>query len=320
MIFGKERVTRISREEIEKQKGLIENYVAKEDKGILSEIFVIIEQLTDNPDHQIVFLSELHSIVIKKPFANRDRLIEFKSELLKSKERRDFLGKLKWAGIGVLLGGVLRDVLGYIVGRRKQETPKLETTPSPTPSPTETPTPSPTPPPTGTPTPTATPTSTPEATPTPDFKKLEEEIISKYFPTLKQILELPENKGAYVDWGSVKRYQMGPEEYGVFFLVYGLNKIPCNLFAECKDYKNGKVLTKPKSSNREWFQSVPEFDDSRAHIKGNEIIVEEPNKPITLYYIFESRLSDRQVNALTEEEIKEFLNKIEELEKLQNAK
>ena len=193
------------------------------------------------------------------------------------------------------------------------------TPPSPTPTPapkTETPTLQPSP--TATFTPTATPT--PEATPTPDFKKLEEEVISKYFPTLKQILELPENKGAYVDWGSVKRYQMGPEEYGVFFLVYGLNKIPCNLFAKCDDYKNGKVLTEPKSSNREWFQSFPEFGDSRAHIKGNEIIVEDPNKSITLYYIFESRLSDRQVKALTEEEIKEFLNKIEELEKLQNAK
>jgi hypothetical protein len=86
---------------------------------------------------------------------------------------------------------------------------------------------------------------------------------------------------------------MGPEEYGVFFLVYGLNKIPCNLFAECKDYKNGEVLTEPKSSNRELFQSVPAFGDSRAHIKGNEIIVEDPNKSITLYYIFESRFSDR---------------------------
>jgi hypothetical protein len=213
-------------------------------------------------------------------------------------------------------------VLGYIVGRLKQETPKLETTPSPSPSPTETPTPkpAPTPPTTKTPTPTATPTPTPEATPTPDFKTLEEEVISKYFPTLKQILELPENKGAYVDWGSVKKYQIGPEEYGVFFRVYRLRKIPCNLFGKCKDYKDGSVLTFPKSSNREWFQSFPEFGGSRAHVEGNEIIVEAPDKFIDLYYIFESKFSETQVEALTEEEIKEFLNKIEELAKLQNAK
>jgi hypothetical protein len=200
------------------------------------------------------------------------------------------------------------------------------TPPSPTPTPapkTETPTLQPSPTATFTP----TPTPTPEATPTPDFKKLEEEVISKYFPTLKQILELPENKGAYVDWGSVKKYQIGPEEYGVFFRVYGLRKVPCGLFGKCKDYKDGSVLTEvklfdPKNrfGNREWFLSVPEFDGSRAHIEGNEIIVEEPNKFIDLYYIFESKFSDTQVKALTEEEIKEFLNKIEELAKLQNAK
>jgi len=194
------------------------------------------------------------------------------------------------------------------------------TPPSPTPTPapkTETPTLQPSP----------TATFTPIATPTPDFKKLEEEVISKYFPTLKQILELPENKGAYVDWGSVERYQMGPAEYGVFFRVYRLRKIPCGLFKECIDYKNGSVLTDPKLfdpknrfSNREKFLSAPEFDGSRAHIEGNEIIVEEPNKFIVLYYIFESKFSDRQVKALTEEEIKEFLNKIEELARLQNAK
>ena len=181
MIFGKERVTRISREEIEKQKGSIENYVSEKDRGILSEIFVMIEQLTDNPDHQIVFLSELRSIVTKKPFTNREELERFKSELQKSKERRDFLGKLKWAGIGVLLGGVLRDVLGYIVGRLKQETPKLETTPSPTPSPTETqtPSPAPTPPTTPTETSTPTPTSTPEATPPPEPTPTPEGFISR---------------------------------------------------------------------------------------------------------------------------------------------
>jgi hypothetical protein len=193
------------------------------------------------------------------------------------------------------------------------------TPPSPTPTPapkTETPTLQPSPTATFTP----TPTPTPEATPTPDFKTLEEEVISKYFPTLKQILELPENKGAYVDWGSVKRYQIGPEEYGVFFKVYGLNKIPCNLFAECEDYKNGSVLTNSKPSNRERFLSAPEFGGSRAHVEGNEIIVEDPDKFIVLYYIFESKFSDRQVKALTEEEIKEFLNKIEELARLQNAK
>jgi hypothetical protein len=200
-------------------------------------------------------------------------------------------------------------------------TPAATPTPAPAlqPSPTATPTPTPTP------TPTATPT--PEATPTPDFKKLEEEVISTYFPTLKQILELPENKGAYVDWGSVRRYQMGPKEYGVFFEVFGLRKIPCDLFVECRDYKNGKVVAdsklfdpKNRFSNREWFQSFPEFGGSRAHVEGNEIIVEEPNKSITLYYIFESTLIGRQVEALTEEEIKEFLNKIEELAKLKNEK
>jgi hypothetical protein len=201
------------------------------------------------------------------------------------------------------------------------------TPPSPTPTPAskiETPTLQPSPTATFTP----TPTHTPEATPTPDFKTLEEEVISKYFPTLKQILELPENKGAYVDWGSVKKYQIGPEEYGVFFRVYRLRKIPCDLFGECKDYKDGKVVATPpkpfnkqsRFGNREWFQSFPEFGGSRAHVEGNEIIVEEPNKSITLYYIFESSYPKTQVEALTEEEIKEFLNKIEELAKLQNAK
>jgi hypothetical protein len=206
--------------------------------------------------------------------------------------------------------------------------PAATPTPAPAlqPSPTATPTPTLTPTPTPTPTPTATPT--PEATPTPDLKNLEEEFISTYFPTLKQILELPENRGAYVDWGSVKRYQIGPEEYGVFFEVFGLRKIPCDLFGECKDYKDGKVVANPpkpfnkqsRFGNREWFQSFPEFGGSRAHVEGNEIIVEEPNKSITLYYIFESSYPKTQVEALTEEEIKEFLNKIEELAKLQNAK
>ncbi len=193
-------------------------------------------------------------------------------------------------------------------------------TPTP-PSPTPTPAPK-----TETPTlqtsPTPTKTSTPEATPTPDFKKLEEEVISKYFPTLKQILELPENKGAYVDWGSVERYQMGPKEYGVFFRVYGLRRIPCDLFKECIESKgiDGKVIADHKLPNREWFQTFPEFGGSRAHIKGNEIIIENPDSYVVLYYIFNSTLSDRQVKALTEEEIKEFLNKIEELAKLKNAK
>ena len=189
---------------------------------------------------------------------------------------------------------------------------------TPTPAPALQPSPTATPTPTPTPTPTATPT--PEATPTPDLKNLEEEVISKYFPTFKQILELPENEEAYVDWGSVKKYQIGPEEYGVFFRVYRLEKIPCYLFGKCIDYKDGSVLTYPKSSNREWFQTFPEFGGSRAHVEDNEIIVEEPHKFIDLYYIFESKYSNRQVQALTEEEIKKFLNKIEELAKLQNAK
>jgi hypothetical protein len=187
------------------------------------------------------------------------------------------------------------------------------TPPSPTPTPapkTETPTLQPSP----------TATFTPIATPTPDFKKLEEEVISKYFPTLKQILELPENKGAYVDWGSVKKYHIGPEEYGVFFRVFGLREVPCNLFRKCKDYKDGSVLTSPKSSNREWFQTSSNPDASRAHIEGNKIIIENPDSYFLLYYIFESKFSDKQVEALTEEEIKEFLNKIEELAKLQNSK
>jgi|GEM_PF-3810781 len=193
------------------------------------------------------------------------------------------------------------------------------TPPSPTPTPaskTETPTLQPSPTATFTP----TPTPTPEATPTPDFKKLEEEVISTYFPTLKQILELPENKGAYVDWGSVKRYQMGPEEHGVFFRVFGLKTIPCDLFKECIDYKEGSVSTKPKPPNREWFRTSSNPDASRAHIEGNKIIIENPDSYFLLYYIFESKFSDRQVEALTEEEIKEFLNKIEELAKLKNAK
>jgi len=193
------------------------------------------------------------------------------------------------------------------------------TPPSPTPTPapkTETPTLQPSPTATFTP----TPTPTPEATPTPDFKTLEEEVISKYFPTLKQILELPENQGAYVDWGSVKRYQMGPEEYGVFFKVYGLREVPCNLFGECIDYKNGRVTTEPKSSNREWIQTSSDPDGSRAHIEGNKIIIENPDLHFIIYYIFESKFSDRQVKALTKEEIEEFLNKIEELARLQNAK
>ncbi len=189
---------------------------------------------------------------------------------------------------------------------------------TPTPAPALQPSPTATPTPTPTPTPTATPT--PEATPTPYFKKLEEEIISKYFPTLKQILELPENKGAYVDWGSVKKYQMGPEEYGVFFRVYRLREIPCGLFGKCIDYKNGKVTAEPKSSNREWVQTSSNPDASRAHIEGNKIIIENPDSYFLIYYIFESKYSDRQVQALTEKEIKEFLNKIEELAKLQNAK
>ncbi len=174
MIFGKERVTRISREEIEKQKGLIENYVAEKDKGILNEIFVIIEQLTDNPDHQIRFLSELHSIVIKKPFVNREELERFKEELLRLQKRRIFLGRLLSA-----LGGLIAGLgLGRLFGIRPQETTP---TPSPSPSPTEAPTPSPapTPPPTETPTPTKTPTPTPEATPTPEPTPTPEGFISR---------------------------------------------------------------------------------------------------------------------------------------------
>jgi len=194
------------------------------------------------------------------------------------------------------------------------------TPPSPTPTPapkTETPTLQPSP----------TATFTPTAIPTPDFKKLEEEVISKYFPTLKQILELPENKGAYVDWGSVEEYNIASEENGVLFKVYGLRKIPCGIFGKCSDYGDGKILTFPKPfnkenrfSNREWLQSFPGYGGSRAYIEGKEIVVEDTDNFIILYYTFESKFSDRQVEALTEEEIKEFLNKIKELAKLQNAK
>jgi hypothetical protein len=201
---------------------------------------------------------------------------------------------------------------------RPQETPTPPS--SPTETPTSSPAPTSPPPPTPTGTSTPTPTPTPEATPTPDFKTLEEEVISKYFPTLKQILELPENKGAYVDWGSVKRYQMGPEEHGVFFRVFGLKTIPCDLFGECIDYKNGSVIAEPKPSNREWVQTSSNPDASRAHIEGNKIIIENPDSYFLLYYIFKSTLSGREVRELTEEEIKEFLNKIEELAKLKNAK
>jgi hypothetical protein len=171
---GGESIQRISIEgEKNEIKRQIEKNVAEKDRPILYEIFGIIEQLTDNPHHQIELLSKLRSIVII--YGDGWELESFKKELLELQERRNFLGKLKWALIAFFGGSVA----GYFLGSREKS--QIKTTPTPSPSPTETPTPSPapTPPPTKTPTQTATQTSTPEATPTPEPTPTPEGFISR---------------------------------------------------------------------------------------------------------------------------------------------